>query len=181
MVGLQEINGQDVETSEFLQNLDFVPDLAIDPAAWNPEVLNFLYLSAPMLVIHRRDSYSYLGSGRAYALAKELYAPNDQVPVLLVGTKRLDRRTKLQILVGEMFGLHASYRTRRHLPKRLYAIWNQLLAEDIPVIPGNGPLAFSHAIGCSIKSLYVTTESQELLDHAVESNIVDDMEELSGR
>jgi hypothetical protein len=136
MIELGSIVGQDDDTQDFLATQGFVPDLTIEYAAWNPETLNFLYLSAPMVLIARADGYNYLGSGRAYALAQELYAPTDKVPALLIGAKRINRQTKLQYLAGELFGLHSAYRTRRHLPTRLYAIWNQLLAEAVPVIPG---------------------------------------------
>ena len=148
-----DIRGIDPEIENFLVSVGYETDTSIDLGAWSPETAQLVYSIAPMVVVARKNKFDVIGSGRAWCLAQELFASGQKFPALCLTAKRIDTRTKLQFVAAEMFGLAAEYRTRRHIPKRLMALWEQLNAQKIPTILGVGSQAFSQGTGYSLESL----------------------------
>ena len=106
-----------------------------------------------MVLIARGNGFEYLGSGRAFQLAQEIFVKGESIPALLIKGTRIKRETKLQVLAADLFGFPALNRTRRFVPRTLYLIWKELGKAGVAAIVGATAKDFSRATGYSVKSL----------------------------
>lgn len=153
LVRLAQIFGQEKESKAFLRKCEYETDTALDAESWNRETLQFLYLLSPMVLIARGNGFEYLGSGRAFQLAQEIFVKGESIPALLIKGTRIKRETKLQVLAADLFGFPALNRTRRFVPRTLYLIWKELGKAGVAAIVGATAKDFSRATGYSVKSL----------------------------
>ncbi len=167
--------GQERETSDFLDKVGFVPDLDLDPGAWDGETLHNLFLWQPLVVLERRAGYVHLGTGRMLRLAEETPAGGVELPAFLIKKKKLSRETKLKLLAAELFGAHALAKTRRHLPNRMYQLWEQFRVEGIETILGDLPTDFAYGSGYSLKAITGSSgRKSDALPHVQDSEQEDD-------
>jgi hypothetical protein len=152
-VAIGAIQEQDAFTARFLAAQQYEPDTVVDLDCWDRGVVEALALRFLPILVRRQSGFHYLGVGHVLRIMQQCLEPDEEVPAILLESKRISNKIRLDVLASEILLLAPLFRTRRFLPRRLMQLWKAILGAGGNPIQGDGVRAFSRATGYSHNAL----------------------------